>query len=654
MTWQHIRFAQCRRARTLAFAALLLPLPVALLSQDGDGKVEFDRPGYRFTSLGERKPVTARVVDAGRRPVPNRSIAYRTSDPTIAVVTPQGVVQSRRVGQTRVWAVSGTDSTSALIVVDQWAAKFAFSPSPLTFDAIGAELTLDVQLRDASGNVIPGAARRTTQCRPRDGDRVVRLATANKVLSRTNGVTWIKCSDRGISDSVRVEVRQRPARAIIIDKLAIGTKAIPDTFRLRMRALDSKGDSIPNARATWASLNANMVTINPVSGLAQAVGPGIARIVTQVADATDTLTVTITGTAIAGLAEAASGPIDLSQRLPTLTIEAISPIVGDTAKLTMRAADAAGTAIANPELYIAITSTDTSVVRYVGRQRVLAVASGAAHIIARFGYSGATVVESISVAPRARGSSTASVAAADAGAEREFKRPEHNVDSARIANAERIRTLMKAIVDSGIGKTTSGRTVSAEAIAALAQHATNPTPTVSEARSGILFGGMVSTNPFRFIALSGGYKTGTLAVTEGSGEDMSLTEVDGQLTLWPVHWFGLGGGFMLRGQSTEISVVRWQAANVTGQLRLPFVGDAVTTTVGVSMFPYAKFSGDSAKPQITSLAGEAGVDLRFAGFVAGIRYYIVNFVFPPDAGTTEQRKDQFSTLRLRIGFKLGR
>jgi hypothetical protein len=640
------------RFTSWALAALLVG-PAPLLSQNGDGRVEFERPsGYRLTSLGAKVSVSARVVDARRRAVPNRPIAYRIADPSIAIVSQQGVVQSRRVGRTRIWAVSGTDSTSALIMVDQWATKFAFSPSPMVFDAIGSQVALDVQLRDASGNIIPGAARRTAQCRPRENN-VVQMDASGKVQAKANGVTWIRCADRGIADSVRVEVRQRAARAEIVDKLQVGSssKAVPDTFRLRVRALDPRGDTIPAARGTWASLNTNMVTIDPVNGLARAVGPGTARIVAQVADATDTLTVTITGTALA-TAEAAPST-ELVARQPTLEVDIPSLIVGDTAKLTLRAADAAGIAIANPDINTKITSTNDSIVRYVGRQRILPVAAGSAYILARLDINGVAVVESILVRPAVRGASSASASAVER-APREFKRPERDTSGARARNAEQIRSLMKAIVDSGIGKTTSGRTISAQLVTGLAKHATKLSPTVSEARSGILFGGSVVATPLRKLMLSGTFKTGNLTVQQGAGEDMSVTEADGQLSFWPVKWFGLGGGYMVRGESTPLSLARWSAANVTAEGRGTFVGGAVTTTVGLSMFPYSAFSGDSIAPEKTSLAGEAGVDLRIAAFVVGVRYHVENFTFPAKAGTSDKRTDQFSTIRLRLGAKFGR
>ncbi|HEX7938319.1 MAG TPA: hypothetical protein VF483_04955, partial [Gemmatimonadaceae bacterium] len=560
--------------------------------------------------------------------------------------------QSRRVGRTRIWAVSGTDSTSALIVVDQWATKFGFVPSPLQFSAIGEQVTLDVQLRDASGNAIPSAIRRTTQCRPRD-TLVVQLDAASKVRSRANGVTWIRCADRGISDSVRVEVAQRPARALIVDKLSIGTKNVPDTFRLKMRAVDSKGENIPSIRPTWASLNPNMVTIDPVSGLARAVGPGTARIVTQVADATDTLTVSITGTALATTEATAVGPSEITAKTPTLTIEPVSLVLGDTARLVIRATDALGQAIQNPEINTQIRSSADSVVKYVGKQKILPVSLGTAWIIAQLGVNGITVKESIQVSPRAKGNDKSVAAAVGRGSVIAFVRPVRDTAGARARNADSIRIKMQAIVNSGIGKPTSGRTLAFEGIAATAKHATKLSSTVAESRSGLLFGGTAYGSPVRWLTLSGTYRTGTLTAKEGGGEDMGVTEVDGQVSIWPLPWFSIGGGYMLRGESTSLSIARWSAANVTAQFKGSYVGDFVSPVVGISFFPVSKFSGDSIAPSISSLAGEAGLDFRLGYVSVGFRYYIENFLFPVDPLTNEQRTDQFSTLRLRIGAKFG-
>src|SRR5213592_2054274 len=131
-------------------AALMLPAVATAQSQ----RIVFERTGYRLTSLGARVPVSARVFDGRRRAVPNAPIAWRIQDSAVAAVTPNGVVVSKKVGRTKVWAVAGKDSASAIILVDQWAAKFGFSPTMIRLDAIGARIPLKVDLRDADGHPI--------------------------------------------------------------------------------------------------------------------------------------------------------------------------------------------------------------------------------------------------------------------------------------------------------------------------------------------------------------------------------------------------------------------------------------------------------------------------------------------------------------------
>ena len=58
-----------------------------------------------------------------------------------------------------------------------------------------------------------------------------------------NGVTYVRCSDRGIADSVRIEVRQRAVRISIADKGTFGVKTVGDTFPIRVSAFDRVGQT---------------------------------------------------------------------------------------------------------------------------------------------------------------------------------------------------------------------------------------------------------------------------------------------------------------------------------------------------------------------------------------------------------------------------
>ena len=644
-----------------AAAAAAAATPRALGAQGDAVRVQFERTGYRLTALGAKVSVSARVLDARRRAVPNTPIAYRTSNPDIAVVSAQGVVQSKRVGRTRVWAVSGRDSASALIVVDQWATTFGFAPASVMFDAIGVQQALRIQLKDAAGNAIPDGDRRTYQCRSRE-DRVATLNAAGQIQSKANGITWIRCADRGIADSVRVEVRQRPVRAMIVDKLAIGTRTIPDTFRLRLRAFDPKGDTIAGIRPTWASLSSSIVSIDPVSGLARAVGPGLGRIVAQVGDATDTVAVTITGTAIEGVGpEGPAGQPAATTREPSLELNPPSDaFVGDTLKLTMTARDALGAVIPNPEKDVALRSTDTSVVAVVAvltEQRILVRSEGTAYIVARFSYAGTTITDSVYVGTRIRvGAAGATSAIARAQTIVAFVRPPRDTGGARIRNARQIDSVLKSIRESGIGRSTSGRTLAFEAIATQAKHLSQLTAATSEARSGLLFGGGVAAAPFKRLVATGAFRTGTLTPASPVGGNLAVSEFESQLAFWPSSWFGFGAGYLIRGESGDLSIERWTAVSVTPVMfRGTFVGNAVSTFAAVSIFPSSKFTGrPNDAPEKTSLAGEAGLDLRYSYLSLGFRYYVERFTFPALAGTTFQRTDQFSALRFRLGAKFGR
>src|SRR5690348_9196413 len=98
--------------RSLAAAGVLL---VSAIGHAAAQRVEFDRPGYRLNSIGQRLATTVRVTDASGKVVPNPQTVFRVADPTIASITARGEVVSRKSGYTRIWAVAGKDSGSAYV-----------------------------------------------------------------------------------------------------------------------------------------------------------------------------------------------------------------------------------------------------------------------------------------------------------------------------------------------------------------------------------------------------------------------------------------------------------------------------------------------------------------------------------------------------------
>jgi len=620
-------------------------LGLTVIGSVAQAQVRFERTGYRLTSIGERVSVSASTISG------TNSIRWRMADPAVASVTARGVVEAKKAGYTRLWAVAGSDSASAIILVDQWATRFDFYPSVVRLYTVGDSLPLRVQVRDASGHLIADAARRTAASCHSLNERVAQLASTGRVTARSNGVTYVRCTDRGIADSVRVEVRQRASSVVISDKIGFANRIVTDTFRLRVVARDASGGEIRDVQPTWASLNSSIVAVDPLSGLGRAVSTGAARIVAQVGDMTDTVEVQVAaGSGMQPVLSADIGglPSLTEPTAPSLRLQPLFLAVGDTARVTPR--DPSGAAIADTEFRI--SSNDSSVVVAIDRQRVVARRPGNTHVIAQAG----GIRDSLLVSIRERADPAATAASEATVA---FVRPSFNLDSARAYNARQLDSASQAIQRQSVVAVYSGRMMGISAIVMHAGHATRDTKFLDK-RTGILYGGMAELAPHRRIRMSASLRGGTLSPTGSSGEELSVTEAEADITLSPAPWFGIRGGYVRRVTKTDLATQRWEFPKASAVARFNFVGGAITTTTGISVLPGAKYTGylddqgEIINPDAFSLAGEAGIELHSGSFTAALLYYAERFSFPTVNNAAQSRTDQFSALRLRIGYQLGR
>jgi len=636
------------RVRLAGLCASAVLVPAVLSAQ-----VSFERTGYRLTSIGERLRLSARVDNSRRQASPGARIVWHIADTTIAAVTADGTVISKRPGYTRIWAVSGKDSSWALILVDQWAAKFEFSPPVVRFDAVGSRQPLRMVVRDAAGHVIPERDRKSTTCRSLN-DRVASLASTGEVTARTNGVTYVRCSDRGVADSVRIEVRQRAVRAVIAEKVNLSTKTVGDTFQIRLSALDRVGDEIRDVQPTWASMNPTVISVDPLSGKARSVGPGLAKVIAQVGDATDTVSITVNpgfGMPMPAASDTASGLE--APRVPTLAMQPLYLMVGDTGRVAATAKDAQGNVIPNPML--TFRAADTTVVSAVNTrlgQGWVARKTGVTFLVAQFG----SIIDSMQVSVRAKGMAAATLASSTTNLA--FDRPRWDTLTIRRQYTQRLDSAARAIKRASIVKEVTGRSLAVYGIAGQVAHSAHLTSKYTEKRSGLLYGGAAQLAPFSWLKTTGHFRTGTLSTGQTTGEDMTFSEVEANVTFFAAPWFGFGGGYVRRVEKTELASQRWDFPRVTAESQLPFVGGKLTSVTRVSLLPGAPYTGytDSTgvliKPSQFSLSGEAGLEVNTGYLSAAVMYYVESFSFPAFAG--EKRRDQFSMLKLRVGLQLGR
>jgi hypothetical protein len=286
--------------------------------------------------------------------------------------------------------------------------------------------------------------------------------------------------------------------------------------------------------------------------------------------------------------------------------------------------------------------------------------AGSAFLVGRFGTN---VLDSTLVTVRSP--LRARDLATDESATRStFKRPTFDTATARARYDTAIARVKDTIFDfSPVGRKASGRLISLSVAGGQAAHSFSDS-TGRETRSGLLYGGIAEIAPLGWLKLGVEFRTGTLSTSgTAGGSDMAVTEAGADLTIQPVEWFGLRGGYVRRavreGLAGEpVARQRWEFPRASAVFRFTFVGDAVTTVTAISVLPFATYSGyqdaqgNEVKPNPLSLAGEAGLELRNRWFSTGLTYYVEKFTFPR-IGTSD-RVDQFSTIRLRVGLQAGR
>jgi hypothetical protein len=636
-----------RSKHSVAVVGVLL---MGVAGQASSQQVAFDRPGYRLHSIGQRITTTVRVTDESGRPVSNAPTVYRVADPTIATVTPRGEVVSRKTGYTRIWAIAGRDSGSAFVVVEQRAARFAFSPSVLQIDALKASVPLTVQISDSAGVPIEGATSTVSSCRSLN-ERIATMNARGEVVARTNGATYIRCTDRGFADSLRVEVRQRPVRAQVGSRSI--AKSVGDTFTVRLTARDRLGDTVVGARPTWVSMDPRTVSVDPSSGRALAKAEGSTRLIAQLGDVADTARVDVAAPRGGGLLQAPipvvdTTPVTAARRM-AIRVTPLTMYEGDIRPLVYTVTDTSGTALTDPR--VNLFSKDPSIAAPTD-SGMKAGKIGQVWAIVRYqGLIDSAVVTVRDSTKRAEDNERAGEIT-----EAPIVEPTYAAGLAERYQRERA-AVMDSIRRSGAFAPSSGKIWTAGLYAGLAAHSSNQTSSTTagliEDRSGVIFGGRTTLKPLSWLAVSGDFRRGELSAEGIIGEPLTITEATGDVTFFITPWLGLGGGFARKSESTKIAMQRWDIPRASITALASFVGDFISTTTTFSVLPAANFTGmpDDHQPDI-GMAGEAGLELRRGSLDAGLTYYVERLPFPELRGRT--RVDQFSSLRLRMGFKIGR
>lgn len=598
--------------------------------------------GYRLTWIGARWNPGARVVDSKTGQAVAATLAYRVADPDIATVNTRGEVVARKPGTTRLWAVAGRDSASALIVVDQLTARYSFSPAAIRIDALTARQPIRVLASDSAGVPIVGGTNRVSTCRSVN-DRVATLSGAD-VVAVGNGTTWIRCSDRGLADSIRVDVQQRANSAQITNKVALRSRTAGDTFSVRVSTKDKSQKEISDARPSYVSLNPAAVSVDPVTGKARAVNGGEARIIAQVGDVADTVSVSVTGSTLAAVIPQPVAPSDTAPKSKAqLIAQEVFVFEGETIGISVMATDSAGEQRDLSGLTFRLL--DTTVAKRVDSTSIVGRKSGQTQMVVRLG----NLTDTTTVNVRPKSSVDSSQSSISLAGRTSFKAP--TIPDSATEYRRRLSAVDDSIhTDPNLAAARLRFVVNPIAVGAIAEHLVRTEAGVLEDRTGPLYGGGGSLVFFQKLELTGVLRKGTLSSVDTIGEDLKVTEFEGNLGYFPIPQLGLRTGVVMRGEESKLATATWFVPKVSLVTRFTFIGDIVSCFAAISVLPKAKFSGlDSLSGSLFSRGGEAGLDFRRARVNAGISYFVEQLTF-----TESDRFESFSAIRLKFGYNLGR
>ncbi len=347
-------------------------LMVALATGCGDGAVEPVPPpapvpttitispaSATLQSLGETVRLAATVQDQNGQTMSGATVAWASSDPSVATVDASGLVTAVANGNAMVTATAGSASGSAAVTVDQVLAAVVVEPATDTLLAFGDTLRLSAEAVDANGHAVASA-----EIAWASGDTLVAVVDQQGLVTGVSpGEAEVTASSAEVTGQAHLAVLAPAPTTLAISPDTVGFDALGQTARLVAEVRDQAGRAMEGVTVSWSSGDTTVALVDS-TGLVTAAGTGTTTIAAKADSASGDAAVTVMQLA---------GSVVLSPSTDT-----ISP--GDTLRLGADAFDGNGHVIETTEFDW--SSSDVSVVRVDAYGLATGVAEGRATVTA--------------------------------------------------------------------------------------------------------------------------------------------------------------------------------------------------------------------------------------------------------------------------------
>ncbi len=281
-------------------------------------------PTAVVANIGGTQKMTAVVFNAAGTPIVGAGVTWASDNPAVATIgSVDGIVTAVAYGNARLFATSGTKvSAPATVTVLTSVVAIRISPSPVPIQAPGSSVQLSASVIDSKGAALLGKQPTWTS----DNSSSVTVDTSGLAHAVAAGSAIITATVEGKADQVTVTVFDTTPASIVVTPSTLTLK-VGETHALNVAVTNAAGDSITDAKVTWATDNAQIASVS-TAGLSSGVAYGTAHIT---ASAGTKVSAPVTVTVVTSIAQVKMSPAP------------IPPIaVGATLQLSVTAADANG------------------------------------------------------------------------------------------------------------------------------------------------------------------------------------------------------------------------------------------------------------------------------------------------------------------------
>ena len=262
------------QSRTIAVT--VSPRPIALVRIT---------PPAGNVAVGQTLTLQGEALDGTGAIIPNRSLEWTSTAPTIATVSNAGVVTGVTIGQTTISATGeGKVGTSIVSVFPTLVTSITIQPDGGIIPA-GATLALTATPRDAGGQPLAG---RQVSWRS-SNDAIATVSSAGLVTAISPGTVTVTASATGAgpngstpSATVNVTVLVAPvASAVVVPSSTAVLVGRTVTLTLNLFGAGGAPLSIAGRTVTWSTSNAAVATVNS-SGVVTGLAVGAATVTVTV------------------------------------------------------------------------------------------------------------------------------------------------------------------------------------------------------------------------------------------------------------------------------------------------------------------------------------------------------------------------------------